>query len=295
MTLLSLLSALVSEAAHAQIISEAVRTVTGGQIAGDLAAGTGGTLLNALVVRVVTAIMTLVTIAALFIFVRAGIKLINSEEEDKLSKAKKTMASSIVAVVLAYLGPSLVGAFYGTSEQVGLEGGTVLETPGGVAVGAALLSEELLGIMRWATVLVAPLAILIIVVGALRAVASFGKDDAVAQLRRAVFGVIGGIVILTSTEAIKAVFGLSTGFPPGIPSTAPILLRGIFIVNALLLYLALGAAVMVVYAGMLMILNYGNDDQYTKAKGLLIRVALGLSVVFVSYVLVQFIIGIMAP
>jgi hypothetical protein len=273
--------------ASAQIITQAVGIVAGGQISGTLVGGGGPGMFTNLVIFIVASVRTLIGLFALFLFVRSGLKLINSQEEDKLNKAKKTMASGVVAVMLAYLTPRIVAAFYGLTEGVAFEGGTVLES--NVVGGSQILTMEILGIISWVTVLVAPIAVLMIVLSALLAVASFGKDDAVTQMRRAVVGVILGLLLLGSTQAITATFGLATGWPPGVPTVAPLYLRGLFIINALLIYMMWGCAAMTVFSGLMMIFNFGNDDQYGKAKGLLARIAVGLAIVFASWVAVRFV------
>jgi len=43
----------------------------------------------------------------------------------------------------------------------------------------------------------------------------------------------------------------------------------------------------VIYAGTLMILNFGNDDFITKGKGILINAGIGLLLIMTSYVIVS--------
>jgi hypothetical protein len=55
-------------------------------------------------------------------------------------------------------------------------------------------------------------------------------------------------------------------------------------------FLALAAVMVVVYAGFLCVLSNGNEENFTKAKGLLIRAAIGMIVIFISLALVNFVI-----
>lgn len=58
-------------------------------------------------------------------------------------------------------------------------------------------------------------------------------------------------------------------------------------INFALPFLALGAFVGFVYAGFLYVTAYGNDEQVTKAKKIMIYVAIGLVVVIISYSVVR--------
>lgn len=271
----------------AGLISDAVSAVAGGNLNGNLGSGTGIGMLNSLMFNIFITIRSIITIVALYAFTRSGLKLINSADEDKLKKAKTVMASTTVAVMLAYLVPSLVIGFYGDGNSVTSEGGTVLES--NVFAGACLITTEIIGVINWVLVLVPAAALFIVVSSGLLAIASFGGEDGVTKMRRSVVGVVVGLLLIGSTGAIMATFGLGTCTAPGAPSAAPLFIRGLYVLNSLLAYLLWGAAIMAVIAGLMMILNLGNDDQYGKAKNLLLRIVVGLAIVFISWVGVQFI------
>jgi hypothetical protein len=62
------------------------------------------------------------------------------------------------------------------------------------------------------------------------------------------------------------------------------------LIQAILGLGAFAATIVLIWAGLLMILNLGKEDQYTRAKTLVIRVAIGLIVILVSLAVVQFVI-----
>lgn len=274
-----------------QIISDAVNKAVGNNtLSPALATGTGAEMIVSLAIGLMTAIRVLIIAIALFTFTRAGLRLINSTDDDKLNKAKQTMASSVIGIMLAFVVLPLVESFYGLDPAtVGTEGGTVIENPNSVEAGSSVFKEEILGAVNWITALVPPIAVLVIVISALQCIAAFGKEEAVGKLRQSIIGVVTGLLILMSTDAIMAAFGLSIGWPPGVPSVAPLYVRAFFIINSLLVYLGWGATIMAIYAGLLMILNLGNDDQYGKAKALLFRIAIGIGIIFISFVAVRFV------
>lgn len=217
----------------------------------------------------------------IFLVVRAGVKLINSQDDEKLNVAKRTIAGTAVGIMLAYLSARLVDAFVTV-------GGTLNPN-----AGANILAEEVAGIIDWVSVLVAGLAILMIVVSGLQAITSFGKEESTTKVRNTIFGVVAGIGTLIIAPAIKLTLGLTpdaTASLPGSPDASPIILRGVQIVSTLLTFLALIAVAVIIYAGIVLIGNFGNEEQFTKSKSLIVRALIGLIVILLSVVIVQFVV-----
>lgn len=63
------------------------------------------------------------------------------------------------------------------------------------------------------------------------------------------------------------------------------------IINYFLTFLGVIAVIMVIYAGVLYVTSAGNDDSVGKAKKILLYAGMGLLLVFVSYALVNTILG----
>lgn len=218
----------------------------------------------------------LVGIIAILIIVRAGFVLVYRGSDEELSRAKRSIASSLTAIVLFFLAPRIVDIFYGGIQFGGP--GTALEAPG---AHVAILSEEIMGFLRWILVFVGVGAVLIIIVSGLRTIVSFGNEEGTAQLKRTVAGVAGGILLLVFAEAIVLTLGLNGGAPTAIP-----LLQKIFeVVNNVLILAGLLAFAVVVYAGFSMILFLGNEEKFSAAKSLIIRALVGIAVILVSYLL----------
>lgn len=277
----------VPAAAAAQPLSNVIDQVAGGQLRTNFGAGMGAVFFTTMAITLVTQLSTLFYLAGTFAIIRAGLMLVNSQEEDKLEKAKKTIASAVVAMMLLYLTPRLVDAFYGgiTVGNPSVVGGTVLE--GYVPAGAAILTMEINGIMNWATVLVVPLCILMIAVSCFRAVSAFGGEDGVQKIRQGVIGVASGLLLFVCHQAVRAAIGVTDG---GVATTAnpmPIILRGIQVVENVLLMLAVAATAVIIYAGVIMVLNMGNEEVYSKSKTIIGRVMAGLAVIVLNYVIAR--------
>lgn len=275
-TLLALAGLLIPSA-HAQIISGTANEVSGGR----LTPGPG--TFPGIVDLVRGNIAPILSVVAIFLIIRAGLKLINSQDEGKLETAKRTIASALVGLMLIPLSDRIFNAIYNSS-------GYGLGSP-------ADLTLEIGGIIDWALVLLIPIAILMIVVSGIRAVASFGKDEGAATVRQTVYGVVVGIGLLLLAGAIKATLGLQptlddvSPVAPGPVNVNAIITRGVDIVINVLQFIALIAVAIIIYAGILMILNFGNDEQFERAKGIIFRAIIGLLIILLGQILITFIVN----
>ncbi|MBI5156081.1 hypothetical protein HZA45_02275, partial [Candidatus Peregrinibacteria bacterium] len=137
-----IIGSLLIPSAHAQLVSAGARMVAGPLVA-SFAGGTGVIAFNNLAFFFLTRVWLIASIVALYNIVRAGIKLINSGEEDKLTKARDTIAISLVAVMALYLAPKLVEAIFSAGGPTG-----VFSSQAGVVAGATVFAIEIYGIIR---------------------------------------------------------------------------------------------------------------------------------------------------
>jgi hypothetical protein len=224
----------------------------------------GGDTFGEILVNIAGAFTPLVTIVAVVLIARAGFNLVVEQTEEQIGRSRRTIVGALVAIVLVNIAGPISDAIFGNTN--------IISSPSGMA---ANIGDEIRGLIRWFEVSVATAAVLMIVVSGLRAVASFGSEAGITELRRTVLGVAGGIILLTAKAAFTDAF--ITQKNPG-----PIITEIATIVGALMAFMALVAVVIIIYAGLLMIFNVGNDDQYQKAKGLLLRVLIGLLVIVSS-------------
>lgn len=283
---------LLPDFAYAQL-STVVNQVAGAALPSTLGAGGVGTVSMVNIVIYLTERLRLVIDSAAVLFlVISGLKLIYRASEEQVESSKRVIGGSIAAIMLAHLGPRFVEAIYGTTGAIG---GTRWETTGALSGGVSILSVETLGVIRWAETLLAALAVTIIIVSGLRAIADPGSEQGITQLKRTVFATIAGILLIVMREAIKLTFGLQEVTLPGSPDALIIITRIMQIVAGLLSFMALVAVAVTVYAGVMMIIAGGSEEQFRKHRTLVIRAAIGLLVILVSLTLTFFILNTVCP
>jgi hypothetical protein len=226
-------------------------------------------------VNLVETIRPILGVIAVTVFMIAGIRMVTSQEDDGIDKLKKLMTAGITGFIMSFLILPFIEAFYGTSGEV------VRTQP---EVGINVLEREIVGIINWALTLAAVVAIVMIILTATKAVVNFNSDEGVSRIRKTVYSVLAGLVILALKYTLSYMF-------IGSPSTPiPILANFVIFISYLLGFLALLAVLVVIYAGILCLISFGNEENLTKAKGILYRAVLGAVVLLTSLAIVNFIV-----
>lgn len=248
-------------------------------------AGIGACNLAELFVYVVRQGRLIIGAIAFLILAISGFTLIVRQSEESLTAAKNAVIGVVVGVFLVFLSEQFVDALYGGFS---IPAGEVFLDPANMEEGALILSGELLGIIRWAETLVAIAAVGLIVVQAAYVLASFGSEETIRKAYRAVFSTIIGILLIVFDRSIAAIFGYDQiAALPGAPDASIFVVEVFGFIRLLLGFVGIVAVAILVYAGVLMIVHYGNDEMITKAKTVLINAAIGLVLIVVSFVIVQ--------
>lgn len=229
---------------------------------------------------IVLRVWTILVPLAIFLLVRFGFTLITSNDESKVSGAKRVIASTLVGLMLAFISQRIFQGVY-------VSGGSW-----NPASGASILATEVRGILFWATTLVAPLGVLMLVIAGVKVLGTFGKEDMGPVLRNNIVAIAAGILLILMQPIISATLGVDPrveAAPLGQPSPFPIIMAVGSVLSAILLFLALIAVAIIIYAGFMMIISVGSEEQYSKSKSLIVRALIGLVIIVLSYTLLQFV------
>ncbi len=285
---LLVLLAVPATAAAQGVISDTITTV-GGPLQMAFGGGCVGANCAVSVTQFVISRLQMIvaTLATLYI-VRNAFTMVYSAQDDEQTKARRAIAAVATGMVLMFLAPSLLQAFYTAGGEEG-----VLASQGTAQAGAAILTDEIIGLLNWVQVLVAVSAVTVIIIAGLQALAGFGKDDGLNNLKATVLRVAAGIIIILLTEAIKATLGLANAAPPGSPNPLPLISRGLQMVNGGLALVTLVAVCIVVYAAIMMIVTMGNEEQFRKSRSLILSAGIGLIVILISWITITFLVGVL--
>ncbi len=268
---------ILPEVALGQGVFDAVISSVGGALpglGGFTGPSSGGFV--AIAYTIMLAIRPMIFIFASVVLAIASFRMITAQEDDGLEKVKKIFGACIGGIVLVFLIEPFIAAFYGVR-------GEVAQNP---SIGVPIVEEQVLGIINWVLTLAAVLAIVMIITTAVKAVAQANNEDGIASMRKAIYAVAAGIVLILGKELLAVAIGAT-----GTPTPAPIIQIIVNVLNVVLSFMALAAVIVVVYAGTMMVLDFGRDEEISKSKSLIIRSLTGLAVILISYALVNFVIA----
>lgn len=235
-------------------------------VGGALSVGIGGAEFGSIYQTMIESFVGVVSVVGIVMIVRAGLVLTASQDEGQFEKSKKTIIAVSAALVIINLAPRIAQAFL--SYKSG---------------GAGIIDAEMRGLLSFFESMAAITAIIFIIISGIRAVVSFGSEDGTTHLKRAITGMGAGILLI----AVKLLIVDAV-----VTERTPSKLLSIVskFVQVVLGLGAFVATIVLIWAGLLMIVNLGKEDQYTKAKSLVLRVGIGLIVILISLAVVRFVI-----
>lgn len=226
----------------------------------------------------------LIPAAAFLMIVLAGLGMLLTQDENIASTAKKMVGASIAGIVMYFLVPPFVEAFYGG-----------LASPAGsrwfnAAPGIFIISDEVNGFINWILSVVAVVAIVLIIVNGLGALLQSSSEEGLTKFRKTLYYAAGGIMLILLRFVISATFGYTT--PTAAPNPNVMIAIGVAvnIVNFALTFLALVALGIFIYGGIVMIVSLGSEERFGQAKSLIYRAIVGFIIILVSLALVNLVV-----
>ncbi len=233
-----------------------------------------GADIGAMFFNLIASAMPLWIPVAVLVIVVAGVTLIFATQEGGIAKARSTIIAVVVGGVIIMIAAS--GVLLTTFWQGAGYNHEVIQDR------SLLLTAESLGLVGWLSAMAGMIGLLFIIISAIKAVASFGQDeDSYNKVRIALLHVIIGLIVIAAGGLI------SNSITAGNPN--PLMDLILSKIQTLLFVITAVALLMLVYAGFRMITNFGQEEVYTSAKSLAIRVVFGLAVIMVSYIVTFFV------
>ncbi|KKW39306.1 MAG: hypothetical protein UY85_C0009G0013 [Candidatus Peribacteria bacterium GW2011_GWB1_54_5] len=279
LAILSIVLLLIANTALAQYLPDPGGAVTdvgaGAGLSSNVCAGGGcGDDIGTVVFASMSGLRLLVDIVAVLIIIIAGFILVLSQDENQVSTAKRTLLAAVIALVLINLVEPIRNAYVQTGNLSG-------------SAGASTLSQEILGIVDYIEEPLLVIAVLMIIISGIRAVVTFGTDQGIANIRRTIFSICAGIIIIVAKLAITRSIGSTvedvSGISAGTNDAQGIVDTVVDVTTKVVAFMALAGVVVIVIAGIILVINKGDQEVATRSKNMILRVLLGMAVILISY------------
>lgn len=239
---------------------------------------------------------TAVSIIAVLAIVYVGIRIITSiDNDEEIGKQRKVLFGIIGGLIIMNIGGTYVNILY--QPRIGVDSGSVGNT---ALISAQKFQRDLVEPMiNFGMTFIAAIAVFMIVVAGFRMITSGGDEQQQEKQRFVVVqAVVGLVVILLAQPIVKAVFGYIEFQIPNVGEAPPRLESDLTfaigvitqIINYILTFFFLGAFMMLIYAGFLMVSHFGQDDFIDKAKKIIRYTIIAMVVAISAYTLVAWLV-----
>lgn len=234
---------------------------------------------NTLVYLMVQGRLTILFIA-IVVAVVAGFRLVVSQTDEGAENAKRALAGITAGIFVVFLVEPIVRTLYG---GIGSAPNSVWNTAAGASAALTTFGSEVFGIVRWFESVAGMIAVGVIVLQAIRIVASFGREDTIRQAYKAIGSTILGLLMIAFNVVFAVIFGVGGG-----PPSAGTFIAELFgFVRFLLTLTGMAVVGVVIYSGVLLIIHGGQEELKTKAKNAIGAALIGLALIMLSFVLVE--------
>lgn len=219
-----------------------------------------------------------IAVFALFI---AGYQLITAQSaaDEQIKTQKMNVIYIILGLVVFGLSGRIIYDYLFVAE------GEYLLTQGALELQASKTVEEIVRVLNLFLSFSGGLAILILVVSAIRLVINPGAEDEVEKEKKLVgYTAVGIIIIGLSDVLINQIVFPRGGFEGVNVSALEVQLKGLS--NYILGFMGVGIFATLVISGVMMVANMGNEEVFTKIKTTLKYILIGCLVVFSAYTIV---------
>lgn len=223
---------------------------------------------------------------AILLLIYGGIELyLTHGDEEKYKKNISQLAGIATGFILMMVAVNLVDwVFFGKSGEVFREGTNPIEF-------AQKGMMEVVGIFDYLTVFAVILAVAFIVWNAITLILAGGEDEAQisAIKKRVIFSVVGIIILVSAKPMIQIITDYDGGLTmPDIRGGVRIIARW---VNFVLGLIGIFAVISVIYAGIRLVLHFGDEEATTQAKKIMIAAVIGLVISFSAWTIIYYFIA----
>ena len=205
--------------------------------------------------------------------------LVVRTKEEEYNKRKNEVLAIFMGLVIIALAVTIVDQLF-----FGVRGEVFTQNLEGTFAQAVLL--QIHGLVRFLLSFVVPIALLIVVISAFQLIFGGGDDESMGKLKRRILYIIIGIIVILIADPLVRSFADPTGI--GRPDVFQLLSIGTGWINYLFGFITVLGIFAIVWAGVMMIIHFGDEERVESAKNTIKYVIIGLLVVFSAWTLVRF-------
>ncbi|QQR83935.1 hypothetical protein IPJ72_01900 [Candidatus Peregrinibacteria bacterium] len=242
----------------------------------------GESQINTILIAVVRTVRNLLGVFGILFIVISGIQLVTSGgDESKITEGRTAILYVVIGLVVVLLLERLVTLIFGVpGQERGISGDQIV-----------LIDAEVLGIISFVRALVGGIALLMILISAVRMIFAQGADDEIKKQRTSVIWVVVGIILLVINQfVIENIF-----IAPVRQNSDQITITNVQnIINLFgtmmeffLGFVGVVAFGILVYGGASLIMNYSNDDMVDRAKKIITNALIGIVIIVTAFAIVS--------
>lgn len=240
--------------------------------------GEGQMALRDLIIQYIRIAKDIISVLAVLWIVIAGIRMLAAGAKDETIKTQfRGVLWVVVGLIVMQIAESVVSVFYGekgvfkTLEQYGSE----------VSIESRLKVLEPL--MQYLMTFLPAIAVLMVILSGFKIITAGGDDiKAKKQQNVLLWSILGLGIILIARPVVDGIFGYAEMKPE--PTKVVALITQV--ANYLLGFTSLIAVTILIYAAIMMIINFGNDQAAQKSRKMITWALVGIALIISAYTIV---------
>jgi hypothetical protein len=235
-----------------------------------------------IVIRYARRFKYIVVILAVLFIVISGIRMITaSGNEDIVKKNRTSLIWLMVGLMIMQLSEIFVYILYNQGHYMGfgIFGDYAQNVP------ETLQNNLVHPLLNFMMTLLAVIAVLMILIAALKMMTAMGDENKIKKQQQMIIGAMLGLVVIILAKPVVQWFygyGISTPSLDVVQSVSIV----VQIANFIMGFTFVAAVVMLIVAGIMIIVHFGNDQRVQKAKKIISWVLIGLALILSAYTIV---------
>lgn len=223
----------------------------------------------------------MVPVAIIFLLWAALNLLIQRGDEEQFSKRiRQVIWTGVGFMMFAFAFAIVDYMFFGVQGQI-LQGDNI-------ELFGKWTNREVMGFIQFISSFAVAIAVFFLVFGAVQLILLGEQEEQMSKIKRQIIFTILGILMIAFANTIASIF--FAGTPGGdISVDSTLLIReAVRWINIILGFIALGAVIAIIWAGIQMIIHFGNEEALGRSKKIILYAIIGLVLAFSAFSIVRF-------